>query len=448
MKTGIFLFTFFSLFILNTSLAQKPASSQKLDSLLQVLNQKNKAMVSVSISRNGALEYSNATGFIDNTGASPILSNTETCYRIGSISKMFTTVMILQLVEEGKITTDTRLSAFYKKVPNADKITIGDLLNHHSGLYNFTNSDDYTTWMTEPRSKAQLLQLIESQNPAFEPREKAEYSNTNFVLLGFIIEDVTGKTYQHNLSERITSRIGLKNTMYGNKINHSANEASSFEFSNEKWKLLPETDMSIPHGAGALISTTPDLTTFITALFNGKLLNDNSVKTMTTITDGYGSGLFKIPFYEKSAFGHNGGIDGFSSSLAYFPDEKVAIAFCSNGLNFPMNDILIGVLSCYYGKPYQIPDFKSVAISPEKLKAYEGEYSSEQLPLLITVKVADGKLTAQATGQGAFPLESVSEQEFHFDQAGVVMLFDIQTDGTVSGFILRQGAEYQYTKVK
>jgi CubicO group peptidase (beta-lactamase class C family) len=428
--------------------AQKATTfTTRIDSLLSALDANNKAMASVTITKNGVIEYSRAIGFVDNSGNKSINSDAETRYRIGSISKMFTTVMILQLVEEKKLNLNTPLSKFYKKIPNSNSITIADLLNHHSGLYNFTNSEDYPKWMTEFRSKKQLLELFIEQKPAFPPHEKGEYSNTNFVLLGFIIEDVTGKSYEENLSARITLRIGLKNTKYGGKINHAANEASSFEFNDEKWVMLPETDMSIPGGAGAVISTTPDLTFFITALFNGKLITESSLKQMTTITDGFGLGIFKIPFYERSAFGHNGGIDGFSSSLAYFPDDKVAIAFCSNGMNYPMNDILIGLLSCYFDKSYNIPDFKTVSLPAEKLSKYEGEYISDQLPLVITVKQDNGKLTAQATGQPFFPLDAISETEFRFDQAGIVMIFGITSSGEIDGFTLKQGADYVYKKV-
>lgn len=421
--------------------------SIRIDSLLNALEAKNKALCSVTIRKNGELVYSYSTGFISNTDGIAVESTPETRYRIGSISKMFTTVMILQLVEEKKLSLDTPLSEFFKKIPDAEYITIRDLLNHHSGLFNFTNSEDYLKWMTEPRSRKQLTDLFESQEPAFKPREKGEYSNTNFVLLGFIIEDITGKTYAENLKERITSEIGLKNTLYGSKINTSSNEATSFEYGEGNWTQLPETDMSIPGGAGAIISTTPDLTAFADALFNEKLISEPSLKSMTSIEDGFGLGLFRIPFYERSAFGHNGGIDGFSSSLAYFPEEKVSVAFCSNGLNYAMNDILIGLLSIYFDKPYAIPDFKTVSISFEKLSVYEGEYTSEQLPLVITVKRDVDKLTAQATGQPAFPLESVSETEFRFDQAGIVMIFSLSANGDADGFTLKQGADYVYKKV-
>ena len=424
-----------------------PNFSNRIDSLMNLLDANQKAMASVTIMHNGQVVYSKVIGIIDKTENSTLNSTPETRYRVGSISKMFTSVMILQLIEEKKLNFETPLSVFFKKVPNADSISIADLLNHHSGLFNFTNSEDYLKWMTEPRNRKQMLDLIQGQKPAFAPHVKGEYSNTNYVLLGYILEDVTGKTYQENLSERITARIWLKNTLYGGKINHSANEASSFEYAEGKWEMLPETDMSIPGGAGSIISTTPDLDSFITALFDGKLISLMSLKNMILMKDGFGLGIFKIPFYERSAFGHNGGIDGFSSSLTYFPDDKVAVAFCSNGLNYKMNDILIGILSCYYDKPYKFPDFKTVELPTEKLTAYEGEYSSEQIPLIITVKRDGNKITGQATGQPAFPLDAISETEFRFDQAGIVMIFNISAAGEVNGFTLKQGADYVFKKV-
>jgi len=112
-----------------------------------------------------------------------------------------------------------------------------------------------------------------------------------------------------------------------------------------------------------------------------------------------------------------------------------------------MNEILIGILSCYFDKPYKIPDFKTVALPTEKLSKYEGEYTSEQLPLVITVKLDNGKLSAQATGQPSFPLDAVSETEFRFDMAGIVMIFSITSSGEVDGFTLKQGADYVYKKV-
>ncbi len=127
--------------------------------------------------------------------------------------------------------------------------------------------------------------------------------------------------------------------------------------------------------------------------------------------------------YEKKGFGHGGGIDGFTSFLGYFPDDSLSIALTSNGSNFRNNDILIDALSCYYNKPFTIPSFTTYEINPGDLPQYEGIYASEQIPLKITIKVKDGALTAQATGQSAFNLEPSEKNVFRFAPAGVVMKF-------------------------
>ena len=193
-------------------------------SLLNVLSEKNKAMGSLAISKSGTVVYSRAIGFslINDKEKKP--SSTNTKYRIGSISKMFTTTMIFQLIEEGKITIGTTLDKFFAAIPNAGEITIGNLLNHHSGIHNFTNDPDYTTYMTQPKTQDEMIAVISKNKPDFQPGEKGEYSNSNFVILGYIIEKVTGQPYSKILTERITSKIGLTNTLYGGKTNVNKND--------------------------------------------------------------------------------------------------------------------------------------------------------------------------------------------------------------------------------
>jgi CubicO group peptidase (beta-lactamase class C family) len=418
-------------------LAQAPLNTARLDSLISALEANNKAMGSITIRKNGQVLYSRGFGFAK--VSEKLKSTTETKYRIGSISKMFTSVMIQQLVEEKKLKLTTPLASFFPKLPNARKITVADLLTHHSGLHNFTNDSSYETWMEQPKSEEEMLALIAGQKPDFKPGERGEYSNTNFVLLGYIIERVTKASYADELKRRIVQKIGLKNTYYGSKIDPRRNEAASYQYKAAAWTEQPETDMSIPGGAGAIISTTDDLTQFIEALFNHRLLSDASLKTMTTLRDNYGMGIFQMPFYEKKAYGHTGGIDGFVSSLGYFPSDSLAIALTSNGANYSMNNVLIGLLSIYFDKPYKIPSFTTVALSPEALSHYEGVYSSKEMPLEITIAKDGDHLTAQATGQSSFPLEAASETEFQFEPAGIVIEFKKGADGVISQFVIKQG---------
>ncbi|RYD84656.1 MAG: peptidase, partial [Sphingobacteriales bacterium] len=167
-----------------------------------------------------------------------------------------------------------------------------------------------------------------------------------------------------------------------------------------------------------------DLTKFIEGLFAGKLVNDSSLKVMKTIKDGFGSGMFPYNFDGKTGYGHDGGIDGFRSNLTYFPGEKLAVAYCSNGGTYSINGIGIAVLSILFNKPYKIPEFKTVTLKTEELDKYLGIYASEQMPLKITVTKKEATLIAQATGQGAFPLDALGDNKFAFEAAGIVLEFD------------------------
>lgn len=419
----------------------------KLDSLFDILALKNKAMGSVILSANGNVVYSRAIGYSSISDAGKIPSTETTKYRIGSITKMFTATMILQLVEKGKISLDATLDKYFPVLPNASKITIRNLLNHRSGLHNFTNEQEYRTWMTSPKTHDEMLAIISKYPVDFQPDEKYSYSNSNYVILGYIIEKICNKSYAKVLSESITTRLGLKNTYYGGRTDSKNNESFSYRWVKE-WEQVPETDMSIPGGAGSIVSTPADLTKFIEALFSLKLVSENSLNQMKDMKDGYGMAMIKVPFGTKTGYGHGGGIDGFASNLIYFPEDKLTVSYCTNGVVYPMNDILIGVGSIYYNKDYSIPDFidrPAINLSSEELDKYLGEYSSTQIPLKISITKDKSALFAQATGQSAFPLEAADKDKFRFEQAGIVIEFN--SDKT--GFTLKQGGgSFLFTKTK
>lgn len=421
--------------------AQNEFNKNKLNDYLDQLEKNNKAMLGVALTKDGKLIYENYIGLSsvkDNIPNSNLIK-----FRIGSITKMFTATIIFQLIEEGRLTLDTKLSKFYPKIPNSKEITISDLLSHRSGIHNFTSDEDYLQYMTFKKSKEEMLELITNLKPDFQPNEKAVYSNSNYLLLGYIIEEITNSPYQQELQKRITTKLNLLDTYYGNKIDTKKNEAFSYKFYEGEWHVQPETDTSIPHGAGAIVSTPKDLTVFITSLFTKKLISDSSLDQMKEIKDGYGRGFLRFPFGNNFAYGYNGGIDGFVSNLAYFPNEKVALAVLANGINYNFNDILIGILIIFFNVPFEIPDLaaKEIVLEMKELKKYEGEFSSELLPLKITLKVEGDILYGQATGQSAFPLTPFSKTEFRFEKAGIVIEFSKDNEGKVqySTFILKQG---------
>lgn len=443
MKTKIFTVILLTGLSFGTVFSQD-INRPKLDSLFNILAEKNKAMGSLTISKNGTVLYSKAIGYSFISDDEKKLSTNITKYRIGSISKMFTATMIFQLIEEGKTSLTTTLDTYFPNLPSAKKITISNLLNHRSGLHNFTDDPNYTTWMMHSKTQDEMLTLISKNKVDFQPNEKASYSNSNYVVLGFIIEKISKQPYSKNLNERITSKIGLLNTYFGSKTNTNNNESFSYQFINN-WTQEPETDMTIPGGAGSIVSTPTDLTKFIEALFSIKLISQSSLNQMKTITDGYGMGMFQIPFYTKKAYGHNGGIDGFLSNLAYFPEDSLAIAYCTNGEVYPMNDILLGVLSICFNKDYSIPTFNTISLKTEDLDKYLGVYSSKQIPIKITITKDNTALIAQATGQSSFPLEATEKDKFKFDQAGVKIEFNIDKNELT---LKQGGGNFAFTKDK
>jgi len=397
------------------------ADKTKLDTYLQTLEDNNKFMGSVAISVNGAMVYSKAVGYADIDAKTPLSIHSK--FRIGSISKMFTTVLVFKATEERKLDLQDHLSKYFPLVKNAEKITIGNMLNHRSGIHNFTASPDYISWNTSPQTEEQLLARIIAGGSDFEPDTKASYSNSNFVILSMLLEKIYQKSYKALLNERIIVPLGIKHTEYGGKIDLKDNECYSYKFVGGKWVKEPETDMSVPSGAGAVVSDPEDLDTFISALFGEKLISAGSLDQMMTIKEGYGMGMFSVPFGDKKLYGHTGGIDGFTSVLYYEPSDHVSVALTCNAGNFSNNDILIAALSSYYGRPYIIPDFTTTNYTPDNLDGYLGTYASKQVPLKIVITKNDKGLIAQATGQPPLSLTATRKDVFTFDQAGIVLEF-------------------------
>jgi len=380
----------------------------------------NKFMGSVQLSKHGKVVYERAVGYLDADAGKK--TTTASKFRIGSITKTFTASLIFKAIEEKKLSLDDKLEKFFPTVPNASKITIANLLGHTSGIHNFTNDASYRTWDTTPKTQAEMLDIIVKAGSDFEPGTSADYSNSAFVLLGYILEKTYKKPYKDILAEKITKPLGLKNTYYGGRIDNANNEVNSYSFEG-RWVKHSETDMSIPGGAGAIVSNPSDLTKFFEALFAGKVLSRASLEKMKTINNGFGMGLFTFPFDGQTSYGHTGGIDGFVSMAGYFPESKVTVAMVSNGVNMNSNDVGLAMLNWVNNQPFEVPDFTSHTYTDAELDAYTGLYESKDIPLPITITREGGKLMAQAQGQQVIPLDAGKKDVFTFNMAGIVMEF-------------------------
>ncbi len=429
------------------SIAKSTTPAEKVDysALTQYLNNlaaNDKAMGAVSIMVGDEIVYHHHMGFKD--VKSKALNDAKTYFQIGSITKTYAAVMVMQLIEEGALSLETPLATFFPELPKANDITIAHLLSHTSGLLNFTSTAAYPTYMNKAHSQAELITLFKNQPMSFEPGSQYGYSNTNYVLLSFIIEKLDKRTFADSLSARITKPLNLKSTKIGDGDYDGVEDAIGYGY-QDNWYAMGTTHPSVPRAAGAISATTQDVARFIDALFSTESLLKAESRDSMMRQGQYGFGVMSFPFYDKVAYGHNGGIDGFASNAAHIPADDVTISVSLNGVNTPFNDVLIAILSNHYQKPWQAPDFsaKPVALSTKALSRFEGQFTSKDLPLAIKVFLEHGVLKAQATGQGAFALTPFGERDFRFEAGGIRLAFD----ESATAFVLHQnGMRFNYEK--
>ena len=394
----------------------------KLDEYLNALESNNKLMATMTITKGGIEVYNKAVGYADVDNK--IKNTVETKFRIGSITKAFTAVMIFQLIDEGKITLDTKLNLFFDGIPKASEITIANLLNHSSGLFNITNDPKFGDWMLRPSSRDDMLKRIEAYNLDFNPGEQTAYSNTNYLLLGYIIEDLDKDEYSQSLKKRIVNKIDLKHTYYGSKIAIKQGESHSYAIAYNFWAKQSETDMSNPGGAGAIVSTSGDLTKFMNALFSGQLISVSSLDAMKkTDNNDTCHGIFYANMNGLDIYASEGGIDGFQSVLAHIPTMQTTIAMVANGLDYSKIQIMMSAFSVVAGQPITIPAFSKLELTEEQVKLYEGEYTCEEVPYKL-IFIAQGNILLGAPEQSELKeLTPTKKHQFTFDTLGIVLDF-------------------------
>jgi CubicO group peptidase (beta-lactamase class C family) len=447
MKIKISFATLLTLALFTAGYAQT-LDKAKLDQFFDRLAEKNKAMGSLTIAKDGNVLYTRAIGYsqINGTEKKPLTAANR--FRIASITKMFTATMILQLVEEGKLKLTDTLDKFFPQIPNAKKITIVQMLSHRSGIPNVRRDrESQRNVHTTPITKDEMLALIVKAAPDFEPDAQHRYSNSGYFLLGLMIEKLTGKHYEEALKQRITSKIGLKDTYTATgNIDVNKNESLTYIHFGGDWKQVSETHPSTLFGGGSIVSTPNDLAKFIQALFDGKIVSKESLDQMKTMRDGEGLGMEPHTFAGKAFYGHAGGGDNYGAWLTYQPEEKLAVAYTTNAKIYPVANIVRGVIDIYYSKPFTIPALESLAISPEVLDKYVGVYSSPEAPMKWTITRDGGTLFFQPPGaQSAVPLEATAEDKFQIEGAAV-----FEFDAAKNQMIIKRrgGQERVLTKEK
>jgi D-alanyl-D-alanine carboxypeptidase len=419
----------------------------KLDRFFDRLAEKNKAMGSLTLAKDGKVLYSRAIGYSQRGGTEKKPLTEANRFRIGSITKMFTAALVFQLVEKGKLKLSTTLDKFFPQIPNAGKITIAQILGHRSGIHDsILDRNLRPSPGTNAITKDEMLALLAKGTPDFEPDAKHSYSNSGYLLLGLIIEKLTGKTYGEALRTGITSKIGLKDTYLATgNIDVNKNEALTYMNLGGEWKQMPETHPSLLFSAGAIVSTPNDLVKFIQALFDAKIVSKESLAAMKTIRDGDAFGMMEpFTFAGKTFYGHTGGADNYGAWLAFLPEENLALAYTTNAKVYPVKNIVSGVVDIYYDKPFQIPALESIEVPTEVLDKYVGVYSSPDAPVKFTITREGATLFFQPPGGTAVPLEATAQNKFQIEGAVVIEFDAAKNQMTVK----RRGGERVFTKEK
>ena len=424
-------------------IGNREINTAKLDDFFKYITQNKQSIGSISIFRKGKEVYKKDFG---QEQLPDVKWDSDTRYQIGSVSKLFTAVMLMQLAEKGKLNISDKLSKYYPDMPNADKITIQIMLNHTSGLGDYVG-ENYQWLFKKPVGDKAILDTIKAQGVEFLPGEKTRYSNSGYYLLSRILEKVAKKPYNVLLKENITGKAGMKNTF--SVLDNPTNVFRSYENNGGNWKEIEDFDFHNCIGLGDIVSTAYDLNLFINALFSNKFLKKETLDRMMPKPGSkleFGLGLMAVPFYNKVSFGHGGDTAGNHSVTSYNMKEDYSVTMLINGEEYPHNALAVGILHMIYDQHFDYPKFENHTentASDGKLKKYTGDYSSSDIPLGLKIFVKDDHLFAQGKGQPEFPLELVEKDQFKFEQAGIKINFFPDKNQMQ---LLQNGKTYHFTK--
>lgn len=437
-KIGLFL-----LFFLTTIVLIGQNIESKIDDLLKSKISDDGPGLSVIITKKGETFYHKAFGKANiELGIDMKPGNV---FRIGSITKQFTACAILKLAEENKLSLADNIHKYLPKYPTQRKdITIEHLLTHTSGIKSYTGLPE---WTKEIRKKdfepLDLINEFKRKKLDFKPGEKFKYNNSGYFILGYIIEKASGISYEAYIEDNFFKLLGMENSYYGSASDIISNRASGYQENNEQLQNASYLSMTQPYSAGSLLSTVEDLSIWNRAVFDLKVINEESMKKAHTpflLNNGeptrYGYGWFIGERFEKPTIEHGGGINGFTTSGIYFPDEEIFIAAFSNCTCLNPTGLAGKIAALVFDIKIERQEIK---LTEKELNKFVGEY--ELVPgFNITVTVEDGKLMIQATGQVKSQVFPESETKF-FSKIVEAQIEFVVEKGKVDSFFLYQNEQ-------
>lgn len=342
-------------------LAQDKAA--QIDELMKTYNTYRQFNGAVLVAENGKVIFKKGYGLANMEWGIPV--ETDTKFRLGSITKQFTSMLILQLVQEGKIKLEGKLTDYlpdYRK-DTGDRVTVHQLLNHTSGIPSYTGLPNFFQEISRnPYSVTDFVKKYTSGDLEFEPGSKFSYNNSGYFLLGAIVERITGKSYEQALKERILDPLGMKNTGYDLHATILAKRASGYEKRPGGYVNAPYLDMSLPYAAGSLYSTVEDLYLWDQALYTDKLLSAQLKEQMykpALNNYAYGWAIRKPQIGPQgeavTIIEHGGGINGFNTVITRMPETKNLIVLLNNTGGTKLGEMSQRIAGILFGKPAKPP---------------------------------------------------------------------------------------------
>lgn len=384
----------------------------------------------VAVVRDGKVVLAKGYGAADIEAGTA--TNEKTVFQIASVTKQFTAAAIMLLVEDGKLKLDDTLGKYVADVPAKwSGITIRQLLNQVSGIPNYT--DQGKLIRDKNYTKAEILALVKDVPPRFEPGARWDYSNTNYFLLGMVIENVSGKSYPEFMRGRVFKPLGMTSTAINTSGLQIKNAAFGYKRASGTWEKLASDDPSQPFAAGAIISTPSDMAKWALAVSEGKLLKKASwdeALTSAKLADGkpinYGFGWQTRKIGETAYVAHSGGITGFGSFIVRFPVENLAVVVLVNTNGNAPQDLAFDIASLYLPKV-------ATAVAAQKAEKNAPPIADTDPE---TTKFLRGVFEGMVKGEGDPALYSAEMQKFLFPDNIKNLKGPLGSQGPIKGFEL------------
>ena len=372
-----------------TTFDSKSDLSSKVDTYMQALVTLDRFSGSILIAREGEVLLSKGYGLANREHG--VLNTPQTKFRLGSVTKQFTAMAILILQDQGKLQVREPISKVLPNCPDAwIPVTIHHLLNHTSGIPEHTNIMEWKTTGRSPQTVQGIIDMFQGKPLDFQLGDDHRYSNSGYILLGQIVELVSGMSYEAFLTKHVFGPLGMENTGYDWNEQVLDHRASGYNLRDDRIVNAEYLDMSIPFAAGALYSTVEDLLLWDQALYTERLVPRASLEAMFMLCpflSNYGYGVAVGQQFKRRWIGHSGGIHGFLTHLIRYPDEKLFVVVLSNLTSAKPAGVSQTLTAIVFGEEYDVPEVRTpIQLESDVCQSYEGEY--ELAPgIVITITI-------------------------------------------------------------